>query len=45
MWGATIQEEAISYISSYQMLTADKKSKSYLAMTKLEKKGVADMRP
>ncbi len=24
MWGATIQKEAISYISSYQMLTLDK---------------------
>ena len=29
MWDATIQKEAISYISSYQMLTADKNSKSY----------------
>ncbi len=29
MWDATIQEEAVSYISSYQMLTADKKSISY----------------
>ena len=29
MWDATIQKEAISYISSYQTLTADKNSKSY----------------
>jgi hypothetical protein len=29
MWGTTIQEEAISYISIYQTLTADKNSKSY----------------
>jgi hypothetical protein len=41
MWDATIQKEAISYISSYQMLTADKNSKSYEAMTKLVKKVVA----
>ncbi len=29
MWDNTIQKEAISYISSYQTLTADKNSKSY----------------
>ncbi len=29
LWDATIQEEAISYISSYQTLTADKKLNSY----------------
>jgi hypothetical protein len=39
------KEEAISYISSYQTLTADKNSKSYKARTKLKKKVVADMRP
>jgi hypothetical protein len=33
------KEEAISYISSYQTLTADKNSKSYTARTKLKKKG------
>ncbi len=42
MWDTTIQEETISYISSYQTLTADKNSKSYQAMTKLVKKMVAD---
>ena len=29
LWDAMIQKEAISYISSYQTLTADKNSKSY----------------
>ncbi len=29
MWDTAIQKEAISYISSYQMLTADKHLKSY----------------
>ncbi len=29
MWDTTIQKEAISYISSYQTLTADKNSKGY----------------
>ncbi len=29
MWDATIQTEAINYISSYQTFTADKYSKSY----------------
>ena len=29
MWDATIQEEALSYISSYQTFTADKKSIGY----------------
>ena len=29
MWDTTIQKEAISYIFSYQTLTADKNSKSY----------------
>ncbi len=38
MWDNTIQEEAISYISSYQTLTSDKNSKQYEAMTKLVKK-------
>jgi len=33
------KEEAISYISSYQTLTADKNSKSYQARTKLKKSG------
>jgi hypothetical protein len=33
------KEEAISYISSYQTLTADKKSKTYKARTKLKKNG------
>ena len=32
------KEEAISYISSYQTLTADKNSKTYQAGTKLKKK-------
>jgi hypothetical protein len=32
------KEEAISYISSYQTLTADKNSKTYEARTKLNKK-------
>ncbi len=45
MWDLMIQKEAISYIPSYQTLTADKISKSYLAMTKLVKKVVAYMRP
>jgi hypothetical protein len=31
------KEEAISNISSYQTLTADKNSKSYYARTKLKK--------
>jgi hypothetical protein len=31
------KEEAISYISSYQTLTADKNSESYKARTKLKK--------
>ena len=34
------KEEAISYISSYQTLTADKNSKSYTARTKLKKRGL-----
>ena len=29
MWDTTIQKEAISYISSYQTLTADKNLKGY----------------
>ncbi len=29
MWDTTIQKEDITYISSYQTLTADKNSKSY----------------
>jgi hypothetical protein len=32
--------EAISYISSYQMLTADKNLKTYYARTKLKKSGL-----
>ena len=35
------KEEAISYISSYQTLTADKNSKTYWARTKLKKKVVS----
>ena len=45
MWDTTIQKEAISYISSYQTLTADKNSKRYEEMMKLVKKVVAYMRP
>ena len=33
------KEEAISYISSYQTLTADKNSKTYWARKKLKKSG------
>jgi hypothetical protein len=36
------KEEAISYISSYQTLTADKNSKTYQAHTKLKNKVAAD---
>jgi hypothetical protein len=39
------KEEAISYISSYQTLTADKKSKTYWARTKLIKKVAPYMAP
>jgi hypothetical protein len=35
------KKEAISYISSYQTLTADKNLKSYLALMKLKKKVVS----
>ncbi len=34
MWDATIQKEAISYISSYQTLTANKNSEKLLSNDK-----------
>ncbi len=39
IWDATINEEELVYISSYQILSADKNMKSYYAQTKLVKNG------
>jgi hypothetical protein len=39
------KEKAISYISSYQTLTADKNLKSYLSSHEAQKKVVSYMRP